>query len=536
MKAVDVMGFAGGMAAGVDQAGFDVIAKREPAKFGGFGVASHVYNMPWLDAQVAPFDEWDLPPEPDIDLVFGCPPCSGFSGLSFANKQIHGTIVGEGAQINECMRWLIDYAARVKPRVVILESVGLAFKNGRGWMEGLHEELVQKSGVDYFLTHVNMNAAWVGGNVKRPRYFFVAHQDPFGVGLEFVEPKTAGEVLADLPEALEPGDADWGHDIYHANGPDRMIKTMKWLREVHGRKWKPGTRLPQNVEGLSPPDFWLRPDGKSSPRNPNPETPVYSHWFSTDPFSTFRWYPDKPFGVVVAAVLDRAIHPVHDRTLTFREAARFMSIPDDWSLRKLVEANKGAELGKAVPSASAKWIAHWARMSIEGTPGEYAGVADTGDDIIRVINVQRKPDIEAILASPPPNSLWSEPTADPDPATWLIDQRSRPAKWPQREFDPVEVRTSPDKEDALKPAKTRRQTGPRRARTPSGTGATGSGIVRIEPERVAQVIAQAGLDKKAAAERLGVSVSRVNELTSHARPGSWLNAERWDDVQEKLRG
>jgi hypothetical protein len=311
---------------------------------------------------------------------------------------------------------------------------------------------------------------------------------------------------------------------------------MKWLREVHGRKWKPGTRLPQNVEGLSPPDFWLRPDGKSSPRNPNPETPVYSHWFSTDPFSTFRWYPDKPFGVVVAAVLDRAIHPVHDRTLTFREAARFMSIPDDWSLRKLVEANKGAELGKAVPSASAKWIAHWARMSIEGTPGEYAGVADTGDDIIRVINVQRKPDIEAILASPPPNSLWSEPTADPDPATWLIDQRSRPAKWPQREFDPVEVRTSPDKEDALKPAKTRRQTGPRRARTPSGTGATGSGIVRIEPERVAQVIAQAGLDKKAAAERLGVSVSRVNELTSHARPGSWLNAERWDDVQEKLRG
>jgi plasmid maintenance system antidote protein VapI len=42
------------------------------------------------------------------------------------------------------------------------------------------------------------------------------------------------------------------------------------------------------------------------------------------------------------------------------------------------------------------------------------------------------------------------------------------------------------------------------------------------------------IDKKEAAARLGVSVSRVHELTTHNRPNSWLNAERWDDVRARL--
>lgn len=538
LRAVDVMGFAGGMACGVDQAGFDVIAKREPAKLGGFGVASHVYNMPWLDAQVSPYDEWDLPAEP-VELVFGCPPCSGFSGLSFVNQRVHGKVVGEGAEINECMTWLIDYAARVKPQVVILESVGIAFKNGRNWMEGLWDTLREKSGVDYNLTHVNMNASWVGGDSNRPRYFFVAHRDPFGVGLKFVEPRTASEVLSDLPDKLEDTDPDWGHDIYHSSGTHRMIETMKWLREVHDRKWLPGTRLPHNTEGLAPPDFWLRPDGRTSPRNPNPEQPVYSHWFSTDPFATFRWYPDKPFGVVVGAVLDRAVHPVHDRTLTFREAARFMSLPDDWSLAKLVEANNGNGLGKAVPVASAKWIAHWARMSIEGTPGEHAGIQDTDDPRIRVINVQRRNDIFDLVDDPPKGSMWDGEVADSDPETWLVDRRARPAHWPQRDFDPVEVRFSEDLTAGLKrrptSRKTRRVDDPKQPKGFSRGGRTPENIDRIHPDEFRAVMDELGIDRHEVSRRLGVSLTRATEFTSTSRPRSWLNARKWEDTKEKLR-
>jgi len=537
VKAIDVMGFAGSFAAGVDQAGFDIIAKREPDEFKGFGMESMLYNMPWLDGQVSPPEQWDLPAEP-VELLYGCPPCSGFSQLSHANTLIHGAVVGPDADINKCMFWLMDYAARVKPRVVVMESVGVAFRSGRDFMEGLWARLVEQSGVDYMLTHVNMNAALVGGDVIRPRYFLVAHQDPFGVGLDFVRPRTAWEVLEDLSAETDDADPDWGHMTKRGSGVDRWVKTLAWLKE-NGREWKPGTRLPDNNEGLDPPEFWVRRDGARTERMDRmlgaDHESVYSHWYSTDPFSTYRWRPDKPYGVVVAAVLERAIHPIHDRTLTFREAARFMSIPDTWSMASLVERQAAAELGKAVPSASGKWIAHHARMSIEGTPGEYAGIADTDDDRIRVITVQNEKQVVALAKSPPPGTQYEGIIADPDPATWIIDRMSRPDKWWQREERPPSARGGGPGPDMSDQKGTTPMIVTSRAPSPSQTPKTQrSKIVRIEPEVVQAYLDAIPLNHQQAAERLGVSTSRIRELTSHTRPGSWLNAERWDDVQQRL--
>lgn len=565
MKAADVMGFAGSFAAGVDQAGFDIVAKREPSAFKGFGMQSMLYNMPWVEGQLSLPEDWDLPAE-DVELVYGCPPCSGFSQLSHANTLIHGAKVGPEADINECMVWLVDYAARVKPQVVVLESVGVAFKSGRDWMEGLWERLRQRSGVDYMLTHVNMNNAWVGGDVIRPRYFMVAHRDPFGIGREFVTPRTSAEVLADLPAQTDDADLDWGHMLHGSSGVERFVKTMDRMRELD-RAWRPGTRLPDNLEGIELDEeilrLWLREDGKISERAEKwfrerglEPRAVYSHYFSTDPFSTYRWRPDKPFGVIVAASLDRAIHPLHDRPITFREAARFMSLPDNWSMRSLIARQAGGELGKAVTSAAGKWIAHWARMSIEGTPGEYAGVADTPSDDIRVINAQSAKHVDD-LASPEEGTLWEEPTADPNPARWLIDRKARPASpWPQEEWAIEDGRDLP----TPKGVRARRaipsvrpvQVAPRTAKTspvasrasrvasrPSPRGRPAGmtqNIERIPPEEVTAYLAKLKITKREAAERLGVSYSRVNELTGHARPKSWLNAERWDEVKEALRG
>jgi site-specific DNA-cytosine methylase len=548
LKAIDVMGFAGSFAAGVDQAGFDIIGKREPTKFGGFGMQSVVYNMPWLrgEDQLAMPDDWD-PPSEKVQLVYGCPPCSGFSQLSHANTIIHGNVVGPEAEINECMGWFCDYVARVKPEVAIMESVGVAFKSGRAFMENLYHETVRKSGVDYYLTHVNMNASLVGGDVVRPRYFMVMHRDPFGVGLDFVSPRPMSEVLADLPAERDWADDDWGHQTHVSSGTDRWEKTLAWLKE-NNREWRQGTRLPDNNEGLEPPEFWRRADGRVTERSLRVmgDVAVYSHWYSTDPFSTLRWRWDRPYGVVVAAVLDRAIHPIYDRNLTFREAARFMSLPDTWSLRSLVERQAGGELGKAVPAASGKWIAHWAKQSILGVPGEFAGVQDTSDDHIRVIQVQNEKQVDELIKRPPEMSFYSEGYADPDPATWIIDRKQRPDTWWQREETPDlgnrDLRKRAQRAPVASRSVERRlavQRAPREDApqvTERPVHVASREITRIEPERVAKVIADAGLSKAQAAERYGVSVSRINELTTHVRPKSWLNAERWEDFQEAMRG
>lgn len=544
LKAMDIMGFAGSFAAGVDQAGFDVIAKREPAKFRGFGMDSVLYNMPWVDGQVAAPEDWDRSGEA-VDLVYGCPPCSGFSQLSFANTLVHGAVVGPEAEINECMTWFVDAAAREKASVVVMESVAVAFKNGKEFMEDLWRRLRDRSGVDYSLTHVVMNNTLVGGDVVRPRYFMVAHVEPFGVGLEFVSPRTAAEVLADLPGQEDPDDLDWGHMVKRGTGVQRWKDTFEWLDSL-GLEWPQGQRLPDVIfapDALAahpeiltdPPPFWLRTvDGPPSARaaKHGVTRDVYSHYFSTDPFSTFRWRADRPYGVVVGAVLDRAVHPLYPRTLTWREAARFMTLPDTWSLRSLVERQAAAELGKAVTSAAGKWVAHWARMSIEGTPGEFAGVPDPADDRVRVIDVRDQKRVDAILASPPPQSFYTSDYADPNPARWLIDRKRRPKSWWQYEerlaagTTPAETRAG----TAEVPAKRRTK---RDQEAPSRL--SGGNIQRVRPERVARLLEEAGIDKAEAARRLGVSVSRVSELVGHSRPKSWLNEARWAEVQEAIR-
>jgi site-specific DNA-cytosine methylase len=531
------MGFAGGFAVGVDQAGFDIISKREPDKFNGFGMPQVLYNMPWVDGQVAAPEDWDGPLEPDIDLVYGCPPCSGFSQLSFINTVTAGAVVGPDAPINECMTWFVDYVARVKPEVSVMESVAVAFKNGKEFMEALWERLREQSGEDYYLTHVVMNNSLIGGDVIRPRYFMVAHRQPFGVGLEFVEPRTMIQVIGDLPKADEWDDPDWAHHTIRGTAVDRWRDTFKWLKK-NGRRWREGSRLPDNVEGLEPPPFWLRPDGQILRRNKT-GFPVLSHWYSSDPFATYRWTADKPFGVIVGDSLNRAMHPTAPRPITFREAARLVSLPDDWSLRTLVQANSGAELGKAVTSAAGKWIAHWARMSIEGTPGEYAGVAQDYDDRIRVIDVRDQKHVDAILRDPPEKSFWDGGYADPDPATWLIDRRERPATWWQRD--------DPNNSDVINRAirdasrtngrRTRTERAPRRAKTAVAAPVASAGpIRRVPPEKVVSALSAAGMSKQEFATALGVSMSRVNELTTHTRPKSWLNEARWAEVQEVIGG
>jgi site-specific DNA-cytosine methylase len=118
-RAVDVLGFAGGFTLGVVQAGFHLVGKRELK--GAFGVKNcevnrHLLGDGWR-TQVSSPEAW----EPvDAELVFGNPPCSGFSVMSA--KEFRGA----DSPINHCMWSFIDYVARVRPTIAVFESVQMA--------------------------------------------------------------------------------------------------------------------------------------------------------------------------------------------------------------------------------------------------------------------------------------------------------------------------------------------------------------------------------------------------------------------------
>lgn len=526
MRAVGVMDFAGSFALGVQQAGFDYIAKREPSAFKGFGVAAIEMNMKNVQIEVTEPEFWSMVRS---EMVFGCPPCSGFSMLSTINtadsktgKVVDGVRVSQRGIDSPDNVWLwelIDYASKTKPEAVVIESVPSGGKLGAPLMRTLWQRLRDQSGIDYHLTDVFMNASLIGGDVIRPRYFFVAHRQPFGVELPTAKPLALKDVIGDLgPEDFS--DPDWGHHTTGSAEDIRIRKTIELFRE-HNYDWAQGKRLPEHMKywyeemEQEVPAWWFNKDGK-----------MLSHAYSDNMYSPFRWRSDQPMGVVTGGFLDRAVHPTEPRLFTYREGARFMGLPDDWSLRPIVEGRKGMWLGKAIPVASGRWISTWVMNAIEGTPGEYAGFPVEPKH--RMIDVTTSDKVHLITRNVREDVWWdSTPTHQYSYAA--IGRNGPPAARGQHKTSRIS-----SQEQIPTAALPKQRTKPRVFNKSAERQRGRPHIVatRISPEEVSAELLRLGLTKRQAAEALGVSVSRVAELTGHTRPGSWLNADRWDEVKQ----
>jgi len=529
------MDFAGGYACGVTQAGFDYVAKREPSFFGGFGVSAVESNFNGVQVEVSEPEFWSVV---KADMVFGCPPCSGFSMLSTINtadsktgKMVDGVRVAQRGVDSPDNKWMSDlmrYAAKVKPGVVVMESVASAGKIGAPLMEQLWQLLREESGLDYHLTSVFMNAALVGGDVIRPRYFFVAHLAPFGVDLPSARPRSLMELIGDLP--LEAGmrtqgeyDSSWGHVTNGSRADERTRLTIEEFRK-YGYDWAEGKRLPEHLEvwtkemGHEYPEWWYGSSGE-----------LLSHAVSDNMYSPFRWRAGKPMGVVTGGFMDRAIHPIAARPFTYREGARFMGFPDDWSLKPIVEGKRDAWLGKAIPVAAGRWISTWARGALEEEPGEYAGVLVAPKH--RIIDVSTSDKILDITRGET-DDWWERP--ETPRITYSYANDLEPSASRRLRTDTViSAAKRPTNVSTGRPSKAR-TLARGQVKTVSQQRTVGP-IVRIRPEEFQQLLDELRLSRVDAARALGVSPSRIGELTGHTRPKSWLNADRWPDVQVALR-
>lgn len=377
MKAVDCQGFGGGFTLGVVEAGFELAGKRELP--GGFGVESceanrHLLQGAW-ETQVGPADTWDRVP---ADLLFGNPPCSGFSiqgGTAWRNLNLP---TGAAAPINECMRALVGYAARVKPQVAVFESVQGAYKTGRPLMQALRAMLEERTRQRWTLYHVLHNNAAVGGASLRPRYFWVASRVPFGIEMpERDRLVTVAEAIGDLQSLTLKKEAqryrrrptEWSEDLRSETGEvdghfvkqHRHSARISWIMENLG--WEQGqwyvNILRKNFDRVPRDDLF----GEQLNRVAN-GTLIPS-------YEPVRWVWDKP-GRVIDGDGARVVHPLLPRSCTLRELYRLQGFCDDWRLSEL-SPKAWMYPGKGIPVNTGRWIAGWARDAIDGEPGPYGG-------------------------------------------------------------------------------------------------------------------------------------------------------------------
>ena len=381
-SAIDCQGFAGGFTLGMVQAGFKLVGKREMK--GGFGVANceanrHLLGGAWTAEAVDPA-EWSVR---SADVVFGNPPCSGFSVMSAKDFR------GADSKINHCMWAFVEYAARVRPQVAVFESVQNAYTSptGHDLMRALRGRLEELTGDVWALHHVRHNAIAVGGAAIRRRYFWLASRVPFGVERERYRSPLLNDVIGDLANLghtwqAQPyrAPASWWSDSRrspdgsvdgHVGLSNPLIRRMTDL--MAGVDWPAGkcigevARIYWEKYGKLP-DSWQATAEK-----------VVKNDFQMGFTTPVRWHGDRYGRVVTGGGLHNIVHPFLDRTVTHREVARILGFPDDWRilpLRKVSGLNM--TWGKGITVDCGRWIGRWIRSALDGLPGSYGG-SSVGD-------------------------------------------------------------------------------------------------------------------------------------------------------------
>lgn len=366
MRTAACQSFAGGLDLGFKQAGADLQTKVELK--GGFGSLNVIENYSlvgsgWKYAQGA----WDelIVPEDGADVVYGCPPCSGFSLASTPGFR------GVNSPVNSCMHVLVAYAARVpEARVLVMESVQQAFWLGRPLMLTLREAMEERTGKRWLLTHV-LHGAWESGNAaRRNRYFMVlslAEDGPFEVRTHVRSPEEPA-TLRDAIGDLEDVPIGWG-----------IAQTLEAGAEGHVAHLTPFSI--KMSEMLSDPDVaWVEgeylcqvmtryydkfgtfhgvmkdKEAKFLARDRLPNGDLTGFGFASS--QPCRWRMDAPARVITGSSTITALHPTRPSALTHRECARIMGYPDEWVINASLMAGAPVWLwwGKQVTVDCGRWI------------------------------------------------------------------------------------------------------------------------------------------------------------------------------------
>jgi site-specific DNA-cytosine methylase len=375
--------YAGAFSCGARQEGFDIVAKTE--RKDKFGMSAWLHNRDFLAPNLRTYAgaERELWPMTRSDVVFGNPPCSGFSILTRGVKWQEAGLHGAEAKQNECMRDLVNHAVTAQASVVVFESVPAAASTGLVLMEFLHNTLEEQTGEDWHMTLVRLNAMSVGGFPDRKRFFFVASRlgpvsVPAATGIEH----SLGEAIGDLQDMVDDDPLS----------PYSVSSSKKaWRNGLLSQfEWAQGTSCAAAYEKAVANGY----DGPVPDRSD----------LILNSFTSWRWRWDRPARVATGAVLDTVVHPIQNRTLTHAEVGRIMGFPKEYDLRGITQLKgDGRKLyGKGIPAQTGRWIMEGVRRHLENE--------DLPTDVDGVEFADRRYRIDVTNAWRVNKPTWTQPT------------------------------------------------------------------------------------------------------------------------------
>lgn len=341
LRVGDLFAGVGGMSQGFKMAGgFDVtFAIEYDAEIAGAyrknHIGTNVYAMDIKDADVEELSE----KYPDIDVIIGGPPCQGFSQK--------GKRLSLFDQRNYLFQQYVRFVEKFRPKYFVLENVPNIITTANGFFKNQIIEAFSHLG--YEVAYGILCAADYGVPQDRNRAFFVGqlHRLQIGLPVPSKAKTTLKEAIYDLPFIPSGGGAEiMAYDKKPFS--DYQVMMRKNSKAVYNH-----TATNHSATALRRLAMIPKGAGKEvlplEERTKSIYSGTWSRMIEDDVSVTITTRFDTPSS-------GRFTHPVLDRCITTREAARIQSFPDTFRFYGSKNSQM-KQVGNAVPPLLAKAVA-----------------------------------------------------------------------------------------------------------------------------------------------------------------------------------
>lgn len=357
MNAIDLFSGCGGLSLGFMKAGYTI---NKAVEFDPPIANTYKCNHPEVDVivdDIRNIDTTGVFKHGDADVIIGGPPCQGFS---MAGARIRHGFIDDPR--NYLFKHYFNVVKEVRPKVFVMENVkGMqTMQRGEIFQEilGIFTDTAAMEGIPYHLFHRVIKAVDFGIPQKRERLIIIGTtnsdimfdelweetkseiQKEYAGYFDYV---TVRDAIGNLPSVSQNGIIENPAPITNyqrylsCNNPvitnhnqsNHSAKVIERMRQIgNGQNY---TELQETINSV--------------------HSGSYGRLCWDDAASTITTRFDTPAG-------GRFIHPVENRTLSPREAARIQSFPDDFVFCG-VKREISRQIGNAVPPKISYFLARF---------------------------------------------------------------------------------------------------------------------------------------------------------------------------------
>ena len=354
MDAIDLFAGSGGLSLGFIKAGYKI---NMAVEFDESIANTYKKNHPEVELivdDIRNVDKADFFNPSAADIIIGGPPCQGFS---MAGARIRSGFIDDPR--NYLFKHYYNIVKRVQPKAFIMENVKgmLTMQQGKIFNEilSIFSNKEQMDGIKYHIYYRVIKAIEFGIPQGRERLIIIGSQKdvPFDKIWElakekireeyphFFEKVTVYDAIGNLPSPTEDGKIKNPIPVteYQKYLSCNNVEITNHKKSNHSQKAIDRMKKIGNGQNYTQ----LDEDIKSV------HSGAYGRLSWDEPAATITTRFDTPAG-------GRFIHPIENRTITPREAARIQSFPDDFIF---TGANReiSRQIGNAVPPKISYFLA-----------------------------------------------------------------------------------------------------------------------------------------------------------------------------------